>query len=99
MGIEVPEQFGGAGGSIFLAVLAIEELARVDASAAIYVDVHNTLVNNALLRWGNDEQKAALLPPDDDRAARRVRALGAGQRQRRLRARDQGRATRETTGS
>ena len=62
MGIEVPEQYGGAGGTIFLATLAIEELARVDASAAIYVDVHNTLVNNALLRWGNDEQKARLFP-------------------------------------
>lgn len=62
MGIEVPEQWGGAGGSIFLAVLAIEELSRVDASAAIYVDVHNTLVNNALLRWGNDEQKARYFP-------------------------------------
>jgi len=62
MGIEVPEQLGGAGGSIFLATLAIEELARVDASAAIYVDVHNTLFNNALLRWGNDEQKARYFP-------------------------------------
>jgi alkylation response protein AidB-like acyl-CoA dehydrogenase len=62
MGIEVPEQYGGAGGSIFLAVLAIEELARVDASAAIYVDVHNTLVNNALLRWGNEEQQARYFP-------------------------------------
>jgi alkylation response protein AidB-like acyl-CoA dehydrogenase len=50
MGIEVPESFGGSSGTIFMAVLAIEELARVDASAAIYVDVHNTLVNNALLR-------------------------------------------------
>ena len=62
MGIEVPEQFGGAGGSIFMAVLAIEELARVDASAAIYVDVHNTLVNNALLRWGSDEQQRRYFP-------------------------------------
>src|SRR5665213_914363 len=62
MGIEVPEQYGGACGSIFLATLAIEELARVDASAAIYVDVHNTLFNNALLRWGNDEQKARYFP-------------------------------------
>ncbi len=62
MGIEIPEQYGGAGGSIFLAALAIEELARVDASAAIYVDVHNTLFNNALLRWGSDEQKARLFP-------------------------------------
>jgi alkylation response protein AidB-like acyl-CoA dehydrogenase len=62
MGIEVPEQYGGAAGSIFLATLAIEELARVDASAAIYVDVHNTLVNNALLRWGNKEQHARYFP-------------------------------------
>ncbi len=62
MGVEVPEQLGGAGGSIFMAVLAIEELARVDASAAIYVDVHNTLVNNALLRWGSPEQHTRLFP-------------------------------------
>jgi alkylation response protein AidB-like acyl-CoA dehydrogenase len=62
MGIEVPEQYGGAGAGIFLATLAIEELARVDASAAIYVDVHNTLVNNAILRWGNDEQQARYFP-------------------------------------
>jgi alkylation response protein AidB-like acyl-CoA dehydrogenase len=62
MGIEVPEQWGGSGASFFLATIAIEELARVDASAAIYVDVHNTLVNNCLLRWGNEEQKARLFP-------------------------------------
>jgi alkylation response protein AidB-like acyl-CoA dehydrogenase len=62
MGIEVPEELGGAGGTIFLATLAIEELARVDPSAAIYVDVHNTLFNNALLRWGNDEQKSRYFP-------------------------------------
>jgi alkylation response protein AidB-like acyl-CoA dehydrogenase len=62
MGIEVPEQFGGAGGGIFMSVLAIEELARVDASAAIYVDVQNTLVNNALLRWGNPEQQGRYFP-------------------------------------
>lgn len=62
MGIEVPEEYGGSGGSIFMAVLAIEELARVDASAAIYVDVHNTLVNNAILRWGSSEQKGRYFP-------------------------------------
>ena len=62
MGIEVPEQYGGAGGGIFMSVLAIEELARVDASAAIYVDVHNTLVNNAFIRWGNDEQQRRYFP-------------------------------------
>lgn len=62
MGIEVPEIFGGAGGGIFLATLAIEELARVDASAAIYVDVHNTLVNNAMLRWGSEDQQQRYFP-------------------------------------
>lgn len=62
MGVEVPEVWGGAGSTIFLAMLAIEELARVDASAAIYVDVHNTLVNNCLLRWGNEEQKGRYFP-------------------------------------
>jgi len=62
MGIEIPEPFGGAGGNIFLAVLAIEELARVDASAAIYVDVHNTLVNNCVLRWGSPDIHARYLP-------------------------------------
>ncbi len=62
MGIEVPERWGGADGSIFMAALAIEELARVDASAAIYVDVHNTLVNNAVLRWASEEQKARYFP-------------------------------------
>src|SRR3954471_962165 len=62
MGVEVPEALGGSGGSIFMSVLAIEELARVDASAAIYVDVHNTLVNNAFLRWGSDEQQRRYFP-------------------------------------
>ena len=62
MGIEIPEVYGGAGGSMFMAGLAIEELARVDASAAIYVDVQNTLVNNGLIRWGNEEQKRRYLP-------------------------------------
>jgi alkylation response protein AidB-like acyl-CoA dehydrogenase len=62
MGIEVPDAFGGSGGSIFMAVLAIEELARVDASAAIYVDVHNTLVNNAIIRWANTEQQTRYFP-------------------------------------
>jgi len=62
MGIEVPETLGGAGANIFLAAIAIEELARVDAAAAIYVDVHNTLVNNAILRWASDEQKQRWFP-------------------------------------
>jgi len=62
MGIEVPEEYGGAGGSFFLAVLAVEELSRVDASAGVIVDVQNTLVNNAILRWGNTAQKQKYLP-------------------------------------
>jgi len=62
MGIEVPEQYGGAGGRFFEAILAVEELSRVDASAGVIVDVQNTLVNNALLRWGTDEQKKRYLP-------------------------------------
>ena len=61
MGIEVPEQFGGAGGTFFEAILAVEELSRADASAGVVVDVQNTLVNNALLRWGNPEQKKRFL--------------------------------------
>ena len=62
MGIEVPEQFGGAGGTFFEAILAVEELSRADASAGVVVDVQNTLVNNALLRWGSAEQKKRYLP-------------------------------------
>ncbi|MDP9160054.1 MAG: acyl-CoA dehydrogenase [Acidobacteriota bacterium] len=62
MGIEVPEQFGGGGGKFFEAILAVEEFSRVDASAGVVVDVQNTLVNNALIRWGNDDQKKRYLP-------------------------------------
>lgn len=62
MGIEIPEQYGGGQGKFFDAVLAVEELSRVDASAGVVVDVQNTLVNNALLRWANDEQKKRYLP-------------------------------------
>ncbi len=62
MGIETPEEFGGAGGSFFQAILAVEELSRVDASVGVFVDVQNTLVNNAINRWGNAEQKRKYLP-------------------------------------
>src|SRR5215471_2713359 len=62
MGIEIPEQYGGGGAKFFEAILAVEELSRVDASSGVIVDVQNTLVNNALLRWGNDEQKKRFLP-------------------------------------
>lgn len=53
MGIEIPVEFGGSGGSFFMACLAVEELAVVDPSFSVFVDVQNTLVINALLRWGN----------------------------------------------
>jgi alkylation response protein AidB-like acyl-CoA dehydrogenase len=61
MGIEIPEQYGGAGGKFFEAILAVEELSRVDASSGVIVDVQNTLVNNALLRWGTEDQKKRFL--------------------------------------
>lgn len=61
MGIETSEEYGGAGASFFTAILAVEELSRVDASVGVFVDVQNTLVNNALLRWGNAEQKKKYL--------------------------------------
>jgi short-chain 2-methylacyl-CoA dehydrogenase len=62
LGIDVPEQFGGQGGTFFQSVLAIEELAKVDPAASVIVDVQNTLVNNAIARWGTAEQKNAFLP-------------------------------------
>jgi short/branched chain acyl-CoA dehydrogenase len=62
MAIEVPEQWGGAGSSFFNAVLVVEELSHVDASCAVLVDVQNTLVNNAILRWGNEDQKSKYFP-------------------------------------
>lgn len=62
MGVMIPEEYGGLGGTFFQAVLAIEEIARVDPSVAVLVDVQTTLVENLLLRWASDEQKKALLP-------------------------------------
>src|SRR5947209_1346206 len=62
MAIEIPEQYGGAAGTFFGAILAVEEISRVDASAGVVVDVQNTLVANALLRWATDEQKKKYLP-------------------------------------
>jgi len=62
MGIEIPEGHGGAGASFFHSVLAVEALSRVDPSIGVLVDVQNTLVINALLRWATDGQKAAYLP-------------------------------------
>jgi len=62
MGIEIPTIYGGAGSTFFMAILAIEELARVDPSVSVCVDVQNTLVNNALLRWLTPAQKEQFLP-------------------------------------
>jgi butyryl-CoA dehydrogenase/short/branched chain acyl-CoA dehydrogenase len=62
MGIEVPEEMGGAGDSFFDAVLAIEAISTVDPAVAVLVDVHNTLVINALLRWGSEDQRLLWLP-------------------------------------
>ncbi len=62
MGIEIPEEHGGQGGSFFQSVLAVEELSAVDPSAGVIVDVQNTIVNNALLRWADPDQKRRYLP-------------------------------------
>ena len=62
MGIEIPEEYGGQGGTFFQSILAVEELSAVDPSAGVIVDVQNTICNNALLRWASAEQKARYLP-------------------------------------
>jgi short/branched chain acyl-CoA dehydrogenase len=62
MGIEIPEEYGGQGGSFFQSVLAVEALAAVDPSAAVIVDVQNTIANNVIIRWGTDDQKRRYLP-------------------------------------
>ena len=62
MGVEIPEQYGGAGATFFMSTLVVEELARVDPSVAVLVDVQNTLCNNAILRWGTEAQKAQYFP-------------------------------------
>ena len=62
MGIQVPEELGGAGGTVMMVTLAVEEISKVDAAAAIMVDVQNTLVQYPLLAYGNAEQKAKYLP-------------------------------------
>jgi alkylation response protein AidB-like acyl-CoA dehydrogenase len=62
MGIAIPEEYGGQGGSFFNSILAVEELSRADASAGVIVDVQNTLVNNAILLWASEEQKRRYCP-------------------------------------
>ena len=62
MSVEVPESYGGAGGTFFHSVLAVESLSRVDPSVGVLVDVQNTLVINAVMHWGTDEIKRKYLP-------------------------------------
>ena len=62
MGIEIPEQFGGTGSTFFTSVLVVEELSRIDPSVGVIVDVQNTLVINAFLRWGTPEQQSKYFP-------------------------------------
>lgn len=62
MGIEIPETYDGGGGTFFMSIVAIEQISRVDASVGVFMDVQNTLVNNAVLRWGSDELKERILP-------------------------------------
>ena len=62
MGIEIPEQYGGAGGTFFNAILAVEEISAVDPSVGVLVDVQNTLCINALVRWATEDQKKRYLP-------------------------------------
>src|ERR1039457_6396290 len=61
MGIESPEKYGGAGSSFFMACLAVEEISRVDGACGVLIDVQNTLVTNAILKWANDFQKEKYL--------------------------------------
>jgi alkylation response protein AidB-like acyl-CoA dehydrogenase len=62
MGVEIPEQYGGTGSDFFTSVLVVEEISRIDPSVGVLVDVQNTLVINALHRWGTDVQKAEHFP-------------------------------------
>lgn len=62
MGISIPEEYGGQGGSFFNSIIAVEELSRADASSGVVVDVQNTLVNNAILTWASEEQKRRYFP-------------------------------------
>ena len=80
MGIEIPEEYGGQGGTFFQALIAIEEIAAVDPSAGVIVDVQNTLVNNAVIKWANAEQKQRWLPrlATDTLACYALSEAGAG---------------------
>ena len=85
MGIEIPDAHGGAGGTLFHSVLAVEALSSVDPSVGVLVDVQNTLVINALLRWGSNDQQDLIPAAPGGEHRRRVRALGSRVGQRRVR--------------
>ncbi len=80
MGVEVPEEHGGAGGNFFQSILMVEEISRADAAVGVLVDVQNTLFNNSLLHYGNDAQKAKYLPrvAQDTVAAYALSEAGSG---------------------
>lgn len=79
-GIDIPEEYGGQGGTFFSSVLVIEELAKVDPTTAVIVDVQNTLVNNAIQRWATEDQKRRYLPrlASDTLASYALSEAGAG---------------------
>ncbi len=83
MAVDVKEEYGGQGGSFFQSILAIEEVARVDPAASVIVDVQNTLVNNAIERWGTAEQKKHYLSRLSTHGWR-LRVIGSAIRLRRL---------------
>src|SRR4051794_4531099 len=78
MGIEIPEEYGGQGGTFFQAILAVEELSAVDPSAGVIVDVQNTICNNALIRWATPGQKARYLPRLAEKKGAAFGPSGAG---------------------
>ena len=90
MGIEIPEEFGGLGANFTTSIAIIEALARVDAACAVVVDVQNTLVNNAILRWASPGPPEEVLPAAREAEGRLVRAVGGRLGLRRVRARDDG---------
>ena len=94
MGIEIPESHGGAGATFFHSVLAVEALSSVDPSVGVLVDVQNTLVVNALLRWGSNDLKDRYLPQLATARGRRLRPVGGRLGQRRVRADDARRGAR-----
>ena len=94
MGIEIPEAFGGGGASFFHSVLAVEALSQVDPAIGVLVDVQNTLVVNALMRWGSDDIKRTFLPALASKTVGAYALSEAGSGQRRLRPGDAGRRAR-----